>query len=260
VRLDAADRAQLNRVVSLVSEVLGSDFLAAYLFGSAVLGGLRPDSDLDLLALSRRPTTLDEKGALVERLLEISGRRVPEGTCRRVELTIVVLSELTPWRFPPRFDFQYGDWLRSEFEGGNLEPWPTTENRDLATLLVMVRQYGVPLVGPPAAEIVSPVPEADLCAAMVGDLELLLDDLAPDTRNVLLTFARIWCTLATGEIRSKDEAAAWAHERLPDAQRPALAHARAAYLGKEVDRWEELDDQVQALAEQMLLEIRRVSD
>ena len=260
MRLDAADRAQLDCVVSLVSDVLGSDLAAAYLFGSAVLGGLRPDSDLDLLALSRRPTTLNEKAALIERLLEISGRTQPDGGGRRVELTIVVVSALTPWRFPPRFDFQYGDWLRSEFEGGNLEPWPTTENGDLATLLTMVRQYGLPLVGPPPVEIVSPVPKADLRAAMIGDLELLLDDLVPDTRNVLLTFARIWCTLATGEIRSKDEAAAWAHERLPDTQRPVLAHAQAAYLGKEVDRWEELGDQVRALAEQMLLEIRRVSD
>ena len=100
----------------------------------------------------------------------------------------------------------------------------------------MVRRYGEPLVGPPAADAISPVPEADLRAAMVGDLELLLDDLEPDTRNVLLTLARIWCTLATGEIRSKDEAAAWALERLPDEHRPVLAHARAAYLGAEADR------------------------
>jgi predicted nucleotidyltransferase len=259
MRLDAAERAQLDRVVSLRWNVLGSDLAAAYLFGSAVLGGLRPDSDLDVLALSRRPTTLDEKGALVQRLLEISGRRRPEGRWRRLELTIVVASELTPWRFPPRFDFQYGDWLRREFEGGNLEPWTTTENGDLATLLTMARQYGEPLAGPRAADLLSAVPEADLRAAMVGDLELLLEELMSDTRNVLLTFSRIWCTLATGEIRSKDEAAVWAHERLPEAQRPVLAHARSAYLGEQEDRWEELSDQVPPLAEQMLLEIRRIS-
>jgi predicted nucleotidyltransferase len=239
--------------------VLDADLAAAYLFGSAVHGGLRPDSDLDVLALSRRPTTLDEKRALVKRLLAISGRRRPEGRWRRVELTIVVASELTPWRFPPRFDFQYGDWLRGEFEGGNVEPWPTTENRDLATLLTMVRQYGEPIVGPPAAEAVSPVPEADLRAAMLGDLELLLDDLAPDTRNVLLTLARIWCTLETGEIRSKDDAAAWALERLPNEEGHVLAHARAAYLGEEADRWSELGDRTRPLAERLLLEIRRFS-
>ena len=260
MRLDAADAAQLARVVDLTRDVLGADLAAAYLFGSAVLGGLRPDSDLDVLVLTRRPTTSAEKRALVERLLAVSGRRTTTGRWRRVELTVVVESEIRPWRFPPCFDFQYGDWLRSEFERGNLRPWPTTENGDLATLLTLVRRYGEPLVGPPAQDLIPPVPEADLRAAMVGDLESLLDDLEPDTRNVLLTLARIWCTLATGEIRAKDAAAAWALERLSEEHRPALAHARAGYLGAEDDRWEELGGAVRLLAEQMLAEIRSVSD
>jgi streptomycin 3"-adenylyltransferase len=259
VRLDAADRAQLARVVDLTRDVLGADLTGAYLFGSAVVGGLRPESDLDVLALSRRPTTADEQRALVERLLAISGRRTGAGRWRRIELTLVVESELTPWRFPPRFDFQYGDWLRSEFERGNLQPWPTTENGDLATLLTMVRRYGEPLVGRSAEDAIPPVPEADLRAAMVGDLESLLEDLESDTRNVLLTLARIWCTLATGEIRAKDAAATWALERLPEEHRPALAHARACHLGAEEDRWKHLGDDVRTLADRLLAEIRAVS-
>jgi predicted nucleotidyltransferase len=246
--LAAEDAAQLDRVVSLVREVLGSDLVGAYLFGSAVLGGLRHESDIDVLALSRRPTTREDKQAVVDSLLAISGR---EG--RRVELTIVVESDVRPWRFPPRFDFQYGDWLRRDFEDGNLEPWPSSENRDLATLLTMVRRYGEPVAGPPAADAIAEVPEADLRAAMVGDLELLLADLERDTRNVLLTFARIWCTLATGEIRPKDEAAAWALERLPDEHRTVLVHARAAYLGGAED-WSGIS--VQPAADAMLAEIR----
>jgi predicted nucleotidyltransferase len=254
-KLAADDLAQLDRVVSLLRDVVGSDLLGAYLFGSAVLGGLRHESDLDVLALSRRPTTRAEKQAIVDRLLAISGR---EG--RRLELTLVMETEIRPWRFPPRFDFQYGDWLRTEFERGNLRPWATTENGDLATLLTLVRRYGEPLVGPPAQDLIPPVPEADLRAAMVGDLESLLDDLEPDTRNVLLTLARIWCTLATGEIRGKDAAAAWALERLSEEHRPALAHARAGYLGAEDDRWDELGGDVRQLAEQMVAEIRSVSE
>ena len=30
-------------------------------------------------------------------------------------MTIVVKSEFNPWHYPPKFDFQYGDWLRGEF-------------------------------------------------------------------------------------------------------------------------------------------------
>ena len=46
-----ADQQQLARVVALVRDVLGPNAVGAYLFGSAVLGGLKPRSDLDVLAV-----------------------------------------------------------------------------------------------------------------------------------------------------------------------------------------------------------------
>ncbi|MFJ5999055.1 aminoglycoside adenylyltransferase domain-containing protein [Streptomyces sp. NPDC092370] len=52
----------------------------------------------------------------------------------------------------------------------------------------------------------------------------LLEDLDGDTRDVLLTFARIRTTLATGRIKPKD-AADRALARLPPEHRPALEHA-----------------------------------
>jgi predicted nucleotidyltransferase len=242
-----------------VRDVLGPDAVGAYLFGSAVLGGLRPESDLDVLAVSRRPTTHEQKHALVARLLEISGRDTPRGRWRRVELTIVVESEVVPWRSPPRFDFQYGDWLRRDFERGDVEPWPTTTTGDLATLLTMVLLCDRPLLGPPPAELLDPVPASDLAAAMVGDLGALLDDLEPDTRNVILTLARIWSTLATGAIRSKDDAADWALARLPEGQRPVLAHARAVYRGDEVESWDAFAGRIRSHAEYVVAEIERLA-
>jgi predicted nucleotidyltransferase len=123
--------------VNLVREVLGADCVGAYLHGSAVLGGLRPDSDIDVLAVSKRATTAAQKRVLIDRLLAMSGRGDPSGTARSIELTIVVESEIRPWRYPPRFDFQYGDWLRSQFQQGELTPW-ISPNPDLAPLITMV--------------------------------------------------------------------------------------------------------------------------
>jgi streptomycin 3"-adenylyltransferase len=64
----------------------------------------------------------------------------------------------------------------------------------------------------------------------VAGIPGLLSDLLDDTRNVLLTFARIWTTLATGEIKSKDAAADWALAQLPPEHRPVLEHAKQLYL------------------------------
>lgn len=254
----AQDEQQLDRVVSLVRDVLGPDVVGAYLFGSAVLGGLQPESDLDVLVVSKRQTTRAEKQRLVERLLAISGHRTSAGRWRRVELTIVVESEIKPWRYPPSFDFQYGDWLRGEFESGSLEPWPTRTNPDLAALITMVLLAGTPVLGPPPDEVFDPVPHDDLVHAIVGETDMLLDDLDADTRNVLLTLARIWSTVATGVIRSKDSAADWALERLPDEHRPVLARARAIYLGEDEERWEDLAPRLQPHTAHVVAEIDRL--
>lgn len=252
------DRRQLDRVVTLLGDVLGADLVGAYLFGSAVLGGLRPESDLDVLAVSR-PTTRDQRQRLVDRLLPVSGRRSPEGRWRRIELTIVVESEVKPWRYPPRFDFQYGDWLRGELEHGNLAPWPTTTNPDLAALITMARLADSPLLGPPPADVLDAVPHDDFVRAIVGDLDTLLGDLDGDTRNVILTLARVWSTVVTGAVRSKDAAADWALDRLPAEHRPVLARARAIYLGEEEERWDDLRAPVRAHADHVVAEIRRLT-
>jgi predicted nucleotidyltransferase len=253
------DKQQLERVVTLVRDVLGPDAAGGYLFGSAVLGGLQHESDLDVLVVSKRQTTRDEKQRLVDRLLAISGRRTLEGRWRRVELTIVVQSEVKPWRYPPSFDFQYGDWLRREFESGNVEPWPTTTNPDLAALITMVLLANAPVLGPPPSEIFDPVPHDDLVRAIVGDIDTLLHELDTDTRNVVLTLARIWSTVATGVIRSKDAAADWALDRLPEEHRAVLARARAIYLGDEEEHWDDLQPQIRPHTDYVVAEINRLA-
>jgi len=248
---------QIDKVVSLVRDVLGEDAVGAYLHGSAVLGGLRPHSDIDVLVVSRRATSPEEKRVLIDRLLSMSGRGDPSGGARSIEMTIVVDSDIRPWRYPPRLDFLYGDWLRGEFERGSLSPW-RTPNPDLALLITMVVLANTPLLGPPPAEVFDPVPHDDLIRAVVAGIPDLIDDLDSDTGNVVLTFARIWTTVATGVIRSKDAAADWALARLPEEHRPVLARARANYLGEEEERWDDLLPDVRPHVDHVIREIERL--
>lgn len=74
VDVEGQDRAQIGKVLAALDEILGGDLMGAYLHGSAVLGGLRPYSDIDVLAGSGRRLTRREKERLVARLLAISGR------------------------------------------------------------------------------------------------------------------------------------------------------------------------------------------
>jgi streptomycin 3"-adenylyltransferase len=253
-----SDQAQIDQVVETVRATLGPDAIGAYLYGSAVHGGLRPDSDIDILVVSRRPTTPQEKSSLVDRLLPLSGRHARSGPARSIELTIVVHSEVVPWRYPPLLDLQYGDWLRREFERGELPAGPAPDP-DLAVLLTIVRTDGRALFGPPPADVLDTVPRADLERAMVDGIPGLMADLDSDTRNVILTLARIWVTMATGEIQPKDVAADWVLTTLPAEHQAILRHARAIYLGEEPEEWGDLRPRVAPHADYVVGRIRAMA-
>jgi streptomycin 3"-adenylyltransferase len=227
-----------------------------YLHGSAVLGGLKPTSDIDLLVVAGRPTTTDERRRLIDGLLPISGRGDPSGRSRSVELTVVVQGEVRPWHYPPPLELQYGDWWRSEFERGNYEPWESP-NPDLALLLEMVRQADRPLFGPAPGEVLDAIPWADVRRSMLDGIPALLSYLDGDERNVVLTFVRIWTTLATGIIRSKDAAADWAMPLLPPEHRPVLARAPAMYLAEVTEDWGNLMPRVRPFVDHVIDEIHR---
>lgn len=169
----------------------------------------------------------------------MSGARARRGPARPVDLSVVVENDVRPWRYPPRQEFICGDWLRDTYEpGGAPQPGPAP---DLSVLITMVLQGDTALVGPPPAQLLYPVPHDDLIRGAIAGIPQLLGDLESDTRNVLLTLARICTTLRTGQIRSKDASAAWVLEQLPPEQQPVLARARVMYLqGEDEERWADL--------------------
>jgi predicted nucleotidyltransferase len=228
--------------------------VGAYLHGSAVLGGLRADSDLDVLAVSARETTRAEKQKILSGLLAVSGDRSRGDGRRPIELTIVAASEVRPWQYPPRRDFQYGEWLRERFARGDLDLFRPTIDPDIAILITMVRLGDVTLTGSAAGTTFDEVPQRDLVEALVADIPALIDDIDSDTRNVVLTLTRIWYSVVAGRIRSKDAAAEWALERLPPEHRPVLVRAREGYL-RGNESWEDLREQVLPFAHAVLAEI-----
>jgi predicted nucleotidyltransferase len=249
--------AQTERVLQLVRETLGRHALGAYQHGSAVLGGVQPTSDIDILVLTGRLATLVEKRRLVRGLMAISAPFPPPGLERCVEVTVVAQAQVRPWRYPPSFDLQYGEWLRKRFERGDSRPLQAAVNADLTTLLTIVLLGDQPLFGPPPGALLNPVLLGDCVRAMVSDIDLFMDEYENDTRNILLRLARIWQTIVTGIIDRKDRAAAWAQERLPPDHQQPMKRARAIYLGWQPDEWTGLASEARASADYMISQIRR---
>ena len=233
----------------IIKELLGSTLLGVYLYGSAVMGGLRINSDVDILAVTKSSLSEKIRRELTERLMQISGKPETAKVVRPLEVLVVNHEEVVPWHFPPRFEYLYGEWLREQFEKGMIAQ-PTIDP-DLAILLAQLRSKSVNLFGPKAEEVFEPVPMTDIRKAMKESLPGLIGSVKGDERNVILTLARMWFTASTGEFSSKDLAAEWAIAQLPEAQAALIDLARKAYLGEVEDEWEGKETKLASLVESL---------
>lgn len=237
--------AEAAAAVELARACLGASFVAAYLHGSAVAGGLRPDSDVDVLLVVGEPIAVEVRRRLLAGLMQVSGRG--RGDPRRpLEVIAVSLDELRRFVHPPRAEFLYGEWLRAAFEAGAVPEAKT--DPDLTIVLAQARENATTLAGPDAAALLPVVRPCDLRRAIGDALPALLRGLEGDERNVLLTLARMWCTLEAGRIVSKDAAGAWAAARLPERTGTLLDLARRGYLGEVDDEWASRREETAAVA------------
>ena len=249
---------EARRILDVVVPVLGDNIAGAYLFGSAIAGGLRPDSDVDLLMLTHRTLSEQSRRQLVGGLMKVSGARAEQGPARNAEVTIVVREDIAPWRHPARSDFVYGEWLHDDFEAG-VVPAPALDP-DLTLVLATALQSHRALMGPALTDVLPGIPHADIRRAIADSVPALVANVSGDERNVMLTLARMWVTLATGNIVSKDAAADWLLPRLPPRRRALLAMARDAYRGDVADEgWHEHRAEVREWVRDVSQAIARIS-
>ena len=237
------------QALAIVKEVLEDQLVGVYLYGSAVMGGLRVMSDVDILVITNRGLSERTRRELAERLMQISGKPGGSTGIRPLEVTVVYQKDVVPWHFPPRFEFMYGEWLRERFEKGDIPG--ATDDPDLALLLAQAEMNSITLFGPKVTEVLEPIPWVDIQRAMRDSLPGLITSVKGDERNVILTVARMWYTAKTAAFCSKDQAAEWAIPQLAGGHASLLDQAGKAYLGVFADDWEGKEFEVASLLDQM---------
>lgn len=250
MQVAALQTQQIQSAMLILQRRLGDALLGVYLHGSAVSGGLQPQSDIDLLAVVQSDLTMSQRNGLLLDLMHLSGRHpaVPGGD-RCLEVIVFRQVDLDRGDYPARAEFVYGEWLREAFEAGEV-PMPE-RNPEYTLVLAQAHQEAIPLFGPPKSELLMDVSIEHANQAMRDSLQDLLDGLHGDERNVLLTLARMWHTASTGKFVTKDAAAEWAIRRLSGSDAMALDHARRAYLGEVTDDWSNQGSAVRELAGRM---------
>ena len=227
----------LALTVSSWRSALGRNLAGVYVWGSLSTGAYNPrTSDIDLLATTR---TLTDAPANA-RLLEVHQAMQGWGDHRwaeSLEAAFVPAKALAMPAIPLVAVLQ----LHPD-EGFKLEPL----GPDFMIEKRILRQHGITLFGPRIARIVAPVTNGELREAQIGTLR---DWWQPQLEfpgqflkrayqaYAVLTMCRALCLLATGEVVTKPEAAAWAlHGPYLEAWRPLIRSAIAYPGGAQPDQ------------------------
>jgi streptomycin 3"-adenylyltransferase len=113
---------QVSQACAVTERHLASTLQAIHLYGSALDGGLKPYSDIDLLVtVSARPDEAIRQALLLD-LLTVSAPPGEDKALRALEVTVIAHNEVVPWRHPAKRELQFGEWLRKDLLAGIFEP------------------------------------------------------------------------------------------------------------------------------------------
>ena len=231
---------------ALLGRLLGDNLAAVYLGGSGALGGVAPDSDVDLVAVCHAAPSEETGGAVVTALGELA----MTWPLRGLEFVLYTRAAVAAPARRPRFELNLNIGPRMPYR---LSLDPASEPAHWFLLdLDILRGHGRPLAGPPPSDLVGPIPRRQV-------LEALCDSLAwhgahePALQQRVLNACRGWRFTEEGVWSSKDEAGAWALARTDD---PATVEATLAV--RHGDRSATLDPaRVDAFERGVLERVRR---
>jgi predicted nucleotidyltransferase len=192
--------AYLDRLVQTLGET--TELVAAYLVGSAARGAYDDGrSDVDVIAVTERPLTLDEK-----RGVAAAAEAIP---CPARKLELVVYA-----RGSGHWELNVNTGEHVSFDPAEEPPFWFLLDRAIA------EQDVVLLVGPSWEELFEPVEHVAILAALEQALDWQERE-EPLDAGSLLNAVRAWQWVETGRWASKPDTADWLRKRVRSAIREA---------------------------------------
>jgi hypothetical protein len=216
--------AYLAELTHRLRELLGDGLLGVYAGGSYALGAYEPGrSDIDVTAVAEDGLDPAAKRAIVERLRH---EALP-CPARGLELVVYPRATAESGAAEPGFELNLNTGAGMDFRvdeaPGDIEGFWFAIDR------AILREHGVPLAGPPPAELFAPIPRATLLALLGESVRWHRDSEVPLGTDAVLNTARGVRYAAEGRWSPKRAAGEWA------ASDPIV---RAALEGADLDRSE----------------------
>lgn len=227
---DADIAAFVSATVQVLGANLGADLSGVYLHGSLAMGSYyRPKSDIDILVTSQ-PLTAGQRRQVSRALAEHSATRPTSGD---LELSIITEQVAARARAPMLYQVHYSTSWNQRIADDDIDWQQSPEDPDLPAHLMVTRQRGVVLCGPPVQKAIGQVPWPVFLDAVRQDLRWILsgDTLLQMPFYGVLNICRAWHLLSTGEqvVLSKQEGGQWALQHLPGRHHRIITAALDAY-------------------------------
>ncbi|MEG0294236.1 aminoglycoside adenylyltransferase domain-containing protein [Enterococcus sp.] len=221
----------LNLLNHEIKTLLSDAYLGCYLHGSLALGGFNPQkSDIDLLILIKKPLRLEQKIALVKRLLQYSNEPFP------IELSILTIEQLNERKHPYPFDFHYSEFWRTRYTN-EPEKWLSESRQtdhDLTAHLTILYHAGLCFDGPPIKTLFHPIAKKDYLSAILADYYDCLTHFEEEPVYSALNSFRVLAYLTESSILSKYDAGLWAIRTFPTTFQPLIRRLLDGYSSADV--------------------------
>lgn len=220
----------LVRLLADVREILVSQFVGMYLFGSLANGGFDKDSDIDILVVTA--DDLPEETFTALRILHETIATVDSPWAVQLEVSYIPKTALRRYNPPdnchPHLDRGPRERLHS-----------MRHDSDWVIQRHILRERGLTITGPDPKSLIDPVSPADLKWAVADIMNSWIKGFLDDPHLLesrgyqsytVLTLCRILHTWEHGVIVSKPAAAEWAKQTLPPEWSPLIERA---WLGRQ---------------------------
>lgn len=210
VALDRESVAYVDAAVDRLRSILGEDLVGVYLHGSAALGDFDPKrSDIDMLAVSSRSLSTDEKRRMVAELSQISLPSPAVG----LEFHAVARDALRELSRTPDFELHMSTKRAGE-ELHVVDGRGHGGDSDLVMHFAVLREHGVAVSGPQPAELFPHIPRDRLLEAFAGELEWAERNASPSYQ--VLNACRALRFFEERVLCSKTDGGQWARTRFTD--------------------------------------------
>jgi predicted nucleotidyltransferase len=224
-QISPTPHSDVNEILSImfsdVQEILGSQFVGMYLFGSLANGDFDQHSDIDVLIVTDRKITEPTFADLQQLHKRLNGIDSPWAL--QIEASYIPQTALRC--------FDPADNIHPHMDRGDDEVlhWMSHE-RDWIVQRHILRERGVVIAGPDLQKLIEPVSSDELRKAVADVLPLWVKPILANPSLInkrgyqsycVLTLCRMLYTVKHGEILSKPNAAKWALEHV-DPQWKAL--------------------------------------